>query len=207
MPSRGVREDMGSSGLLGRVRKRGTQKPPDAGLLELARTDAGQTALVLSDVDVGALLEETAARFSAQAATWTASVDVLPGAPVPPVKADAVQVALMLSNLVANALRYVAPGGHVWLSAAGEGSGLALKVADDGPGIPAEERERIFEPLAQVRDGRPMGASGLGLAIGRSILRAHGGTLRLEETPTGATFVAFLPFTIEREASGDGLAR
>ena len=165
-----------------------------ADLLDLARMEAGQADLYAEPLDVGALLDETAARFAAQAAAQGATVAAEPRPPLPPVQADAARLALVLSNLVANALRHVGPGGHVGLSAHADGGAVTFSVADDGPGIPPEARERIFDALAQVRDGRPLGSSGLGLAICRAIVRAHGGTIRAEPAPGGgAAFVVDLP--------------
>jgi NtrC-family two-component system sensor histidine kinase KinB len=165
-----------------------------SGLLDLAQMEAGHAALDLDDVDVRGLLDEAASRFAAQAEAGGATVDVVPGPALPPVRADAGRLALVLSNLVANALRYVGPGGHVRLSAGANEDGVQLSVTDDGPGIPVDWSERVFDPLAQVDDGRAGGSSGLGLSVARAIVRAHGGSIRIEEAPgTGACFLITLP--------------
>ena len=170
-----------------------------ADLLDLARMEAGQAALDRAPLDVRALLGDAAARFAAQAAAQDARVEAVPGPPLPPLLADAGRLALVLSNLVANALRYVGPGGHVRLSArvrpaAAAPGALVLTVADDGPGVPPEWHRHVFEPLAQIGDGRAEGASGLGLAICTAIVRAHGGTIRIGDGP-GATFEVALPLS------------
>ena len=171
-----------------------------ADLLDLARMEAGQAALDLAPVDLRALLADAAARFAAQAAGQNATVEAVPGPPLPPVRADAARLALVLSNLVANALRHVGAGGHVRLSAEATAGGpvgrpsVRLAVADDGPGIPPEWHRDVFEPLVQIPDGRVGGASGLGLAICDAIVRAHGGTIRVGPAAAGgAVFEVTLP--------------
>ena len=71
---------------------------------------------------------------------------------------------------------------------------IRLVVSDDGPGVPADERERIFERFARVDDARSRdnGGTGLGLAIAREVIAAHGGTITVDEPP-GATFTVILP--------------
>lgn len=163
-------------------------------LLDLARMEAGETMLDLDEMDVRELLREAAGRFGSQAAAQGVTVQAVPGPALPAVHGDASRLSLVVSNLVSNALRYVGEGGRVRLSASTEGSSVRVTIADDGPGIPAEWAERVFEPLAQVGDGRAVGASGLGLAVCRAIVRAHGGTIRADVTSgTGATFVVLLP--------------
>ncbi len=95
----------------------------------------------------------------------------------------------LFSNLVENALRY---GGvaHVTLRAAP--SALEVDVDDEGPGVPADDRERIFEPFVRLGDGAGAGA-GLGLASARSIARAHGGDIVALAGPKGARFRVTLP--------------
>jgi two-component system sensor histidine kinase KdpD len=114
----------------------------------------------------------------------------------PDVPADPVQIDQVLSNLLENAVRFSPPGGEVVVSVAPWRSGAQVRVADDGPGIPPEDRERVFEAFARGRsagpeDGGGGGGSGLGLAIARAIVLAHGGAIRIEGTPTGGTAVVF----------------
>ncbi|HEX8299612.1 MAG TPA: ATP-binding protein [Rubricoccaceae bacterium] len=165
-----------------------------SGLLDLAKMEAGQASLDLDDVDVRGLLDEAAARFAAQAEANGATVNVVPGPSLPLVRADAGRLAIVLSNLVANSLRYVDPGGCVCLAAQSDGGEVHLSVTDDGPGIPANWSNRVFDPLTQVDDGRAGGTSGLGLSVARAIMTAHGGSIRVEEAPgKGACFLITLP--------------
>lgn len=110
----------------------------------------------------------------------------------PEVPADPVQIDQVLSNLLENAVRHSPPGGEVVVSVAPWRSGVQVRVADQGPGIPPEDRERVFEAFARGRSSGPdAGGSGLGLAIARAIVFAHGGRIRIEGAPGGGTAVVF----------------
>jgi two-component system sensor histidine kinase KdpD len=111
----------------------------------------------------------------------------------PDVPADPVQIDQVLSNLLENAVRFSPPGGEIVVSVAPWHGGVQVRVADDGPGIPPEDRERVFEAFARGGSGRPDGGggTGLGLAIARAIVLAHGGRIRIEGTPSGGTAVVF----------------
>jgi two-component system sensor histidine kinase KdpD len=112
----------------------------------------------------------------------------------PEVPADPVQIDQVLSNLLENAVRFSPPDGEVVISVSPWRSGVQVRVADEGPGIPPEDRNRVFEAFARGRSGGPSdggSGSGLGLAIARAIVLAHGGRIRIEGTPTGGTAVVF----------------
>ncbi len=89
-----------------------------------------------------------------------------------------------LANLIANARRY---GQHVWLSSVPAEGGVDILVDDDGPGIPAAERDRVFQPFIRLDPSRnpSTGGVGLGLTIARDVARSHGGDVRLENSPYG----------------------
>lgn len=108
----------------------------------------------------------------------------------------AIDLERLLRNLLDNAVRHCPDGGKVRLEAKSDGGAVHVSVIDDGPGVPAEDRERVFEPFFRAaaeltRDG----GSGLGLAIVREIARGHGGDVSVEEGPggKGARFRAVLP--------------
>ena len=103
----------------------------------------------------------------------------------------------LVRNLVENAIRHAPRGSSVRIEAHADREQARVSVVDEGPGVPAEARERIFEPFFRLPADRaqPSGA-GLGLAIGRSIARAHGGDLWLDECERGARFVVRLPVSI-----------
>jgi len=107
--------------------------------------------------------------------------------------ADPDRLTQVIRNLLDNARRHAGPAGRVALSTSTTGSSLAIRVDDDGPGIPAQDRERVFDRFHRsdaARD-RDSGGSGLGLAIARSLVELHGGRIWAEGSPLGGARVAF----------------
>jgi NtrC-family two-component system sensor histidine kinase KinB len=162
-------------------------------LLDLSRIEAGRILLEFEDVQVSTLFEHVRAVFKSQVErrdvklTWEMTQDL------PSIRADANKITWVLSNLISNALRYVNDGGHIQLVATRIGPHVHLSVRDDGPGIPPEYRSRIFEKFVQVK-GTEAGGMGLGLAICKEIVRAHGGRIWVESSPGhGSTFIFTLP--------------
>ncbi|HXX68360.1 MAG TPA: HAMP domain-containing sensor histidine kinase [Polyangiaceae bacterium] len=103
----------------------------------------------------------------------------------------------LMRNLIENAVRHCPPGGRVLVETHGDADGARVIVSDEGPGVPPDARERIFEPFFRLDRGRAdHSGAGLGLAIGRTIARAHGGDLWVDSAPSlggGARFVLSLP--------------
>ena len=115
----------------------------------------------------------------------------------PPVWADPDRVHQVLTNLLANAIKFSPPGSQVAVAACPDAGGLVrLAVEDSGPGIPPTERERVFDKFYQVGRAereRPPG-TGLGLTIARHLVELHGGRIWVEDAPGGgAAFVLLLP--------------
>ncbi|MGH2591332.1 MAG: ATP-binding protein, partial [Actinomycetota bacterium] len=154
-------------------------------LLDLAKVRAGALvpAKELTAVDevVESVLHRMADRLSG-VRIRTALRDV-PDVPVDPVQLDQV-----VTNLLDNAVRFSPPGGEVMISVAPWRGSVQLRIADQGPGIPLDERERVFEAFYRG-DADERSGSGLGLAIARAIVLAHGGRIRIEGTPGGGTAV------------------
>jgi two-component system sensor histidine kinase KdpD len=120
-------------------------------------------------------------------------VDVDVPEELPPVLVDPVRLDQVLTNLLDNARSYAAAS-PVQVVARRAGDSVELRVVDHGPGIPDPERERVFDQFYRVERGRRPEGTGMGLAICRGIVEAHGGTLRVEATPGGgASFVLTLP--------------
>jgi two-component system sensor histidine kinase KdpD len=110
---------------------------------------------------------------------------------LPEVPIDPVQIDQVLSNLLENATRFSPPGGEIMVSAAPWQRSVRVRVADQGPGIPPEERDRVFEPFFRRDAGETRTGSGLGLAIARAIVLAHGGRIWVEGSPSGGAAVVF----------------
>jgi two-component system, OmpR family, sensor histidine kinase KdpD len=112
----------------------------------------------------------------------------------PPIRVDAAQLEHVLVNLLENALKFSSPADRVELSAESFGDEVIVRVSDHGPGIPIEERERIFEPFARGPGDEASSGTGLGLAIARGFTQLNGGRLWIESGPhTGTTFALALP--------------
>ncbi|MFF3745402.1 ATP-binding protein [Streptomyces kronopolitis] len=120
---------------------------------------------------------------------------VLDAAAPVPVRGDAVQLERLLANLVDNALRHASHEVRLGAGVDPATGEAVLRVADDGPGIPPEAAERVFERFTRLHAARHRGGggTGLGLAIARDIARAHGGGLRVEPSERGALLVARFP--------------
>jgi two-component system sensor histidine kinase KdpD len=108
---------------------------------------------------------------------------------LPLVSIDPIQIDQALTNVIENAIRFSPPGSEIRVSANVWQSQLEVRIADEGPGIPPEDRERVFEPFYKRDAGPGRGGTGLGLAIARAVVQAHGGRIRVEGTPAGGTSV------------------
>ncbi len=104
---------------------------------------------------------------------------------------DATQLSLAIDNLLSNAIKFTPAGGHVSISLARDGEDAIVRVADDGVGIPASERERIFDPFFRgvVARSRVVAGSGLGLSTAKTIVIAHGGTIQVHNIDSGGTTI------------------
>ena len=162
--------------------------------LDLARARAMTIALDRRRVDLRAVVERAMKIFAIQAREKGITLHAgVPGGAVT-IAGDETKLTWAVSNLLSNALRYTPSGGHVEIETVPDEDKVLVAVRDTGPGIAAEQRERIFERFAQATDGGEMGSAGLGLAIVRDIVQAHGGRIHLESTVgLGSRFVLELP--------------
>ncbi len=163
----------------------------------LAQADAGELPLMRRPADPKALLERSALTFMPRAEAQGVTLSVEAADDLPAVNVDTDRLTQVLNNLVANALRYTPAGGRITLSAenAGRASDTLLRVSDSGSGIPPEDLPHIFDRSYRGDTSRQTqsGEAGLGLAIARSIVESHGGTIEATSTPSlGTTFTICL---------------
>lgn len=153
-------------------------------LLALARLDEG-VGPARRDLDAAAFLRE--AVLDAPGAAEVGSLAV------GRIEADPEMIARVVRNLVENARHHTGPQGTIRVSSTAAGDRLRVDVDDDGPGIPPAERERVFDRFhrSDAARARASGGAGLGLAIARGIVAAHGGSIRAEESPLGGARISF----------------
>jgi two-component system sensor histidine kinase KdpD len=165
-------------------------------LLDLSRLEADAAAPRLDWCDIGEVI--------ATAADHTAGVLRLQVSPeLPLIRADAAQLERAFANVLENSIRHAA-GHPVLVRAWGLHNRVMVRIVDRGPGIPEDQRERIFEPF--YRDDRTAGShrgSGLGLAIVRGFVEANGGRVWVESGPSGTSFVLAFPLAPEHAATSD----
>jgi two-component system OmpR family sensor kinase len=176
-----------------------------ADLLLLARADAGREVPAVP-VDLSAVAREAAAEAGALSSDHPLSLDLPRPVAVSGVADDLHRLA---GNLVENALLHTPPGTPVTVSVRREGDSAVLEVADRGPGVPEELRERVFERFASgAGDGATSRGSGLGLAIVKAVADAHGGRVELSAADGGgARFRVTLPATDAAPVRSDEGAR
>jgi signal transduction histidine kinase len=161
-------------------------------LLDLSRLDAA-VQLRSEPVELGELARAVAAEFQLRARDADVEIDVVPPADGCWGRGDPDAVARVVRILLDNALRYGPPGQVVTLSTTCDDGHAGIAVSDRGPGIPAEEREHIFERFHRGRAAGAESGFGLGLAIGRELAERMGGSLQLAAgDPPGACFVLTL---------------
>jgi signal transduction histidine kinase len=158
-------------------------------LFELSRLQAGELRWSMERVRLCELVEETVDAMRRDGAA-TLVVDV-PG-DLAPARAAPEQIQRVLFNLIQNAIRHTPADGSVTVRAELAGGGVQVEVADTGSGIADDDRERVFEAFFQS-GARSNGGAGLGLAISRAIVEAHGGRIWLEPSPAGTSVRFTLP--------------
>jgi two-component system OmpR family sensor kinase/two-component system sensor histidine kinase QseC len=153
-------------------------------LLALARNEPGAPPLPFTRVDLAELTRKALAATVPQALARGSVLDLRAETPVL-LDGDAVSLTVMVRNLVDNAIRHSPPGTRVDVCITQEKGALLLVVDDAGPGIPAEDRERVFDRFYRRENSQGAEGSGLGLAIVRTIAQRHGATVTLGDAPLG----------------------
>jgi signal transduction histidine kinase len=159
-------------------------------LQTLSTAEAGALVLHRELMDPRALLETAAESFAAQAEDVRVRLRIRADEELPALEVDPLRIGEVLGNLVANALRHMPAGGEVTLSARRAEGGVGFEVADSGSGIDPERLPHVFDRFSKTPDSS---GAGLGLAIAKSLVEAHGGTIRAESGPSGTTISFTLP--------------
>ena len=168
-------------------------------LLDLSRIEAGESKPALEPARTSDVIAEAARELRAQVEAKGLAFEVDAPVALPNVMVDKTQVERVLSNLVGNAIRYTSEG-EIKISASPRGSFVAVSVSDTGNGIPPEYLPHVFDKFVQV-PGAPTGGAGLGLAISRLIVEAHGGQISAQSEPhKGSTFTFTLPIAVKKAA-------
>lgn len=171
-------------------------------LLDLSRVEAGNLRPEKRWYDLGALIDDVVGRLRPLTAAHRVVLDV--PEQLPPVLLDYVEIDQVLSNLIENAVKYTPPGTEVLLTARCVEDAVEISVADRGYGIPATGLPYLFEPFYRAcgPTQRP-GGTGLGLAVAKGLVQAHGGKIWAENRPAGgARFRFTLPFATPDETAG-----
>lgn len=173
-----------------------------SGLLALARADSSDAQLQLAEVDLAGIVRAVAGDLAPVADARGVRIQT-PAAQAVPAWLDADRVRQLLVILLDNAIKFSPAGGTVEVACQGRAHGVFLQVADRGPGIPPEQRQQVFERFHRADPSRTGSGAGLGLAIARWIVTAHGGSISLRDNEPGLRVDVDLPGA--RAAGGAGV--
>lgn len=165
-------------------------------LFQISQLDAGGVPLNIETASLGDLISDTLESFRELAAQKGVSLSGAAGPGVDPLRIDVLWLGRALNNLVSNAIRHTPAGGSVTVTARLSASQVLIEVQDSGEGIAAADLPHIFERFyrGEKSRSRASGGAGLGLAITRGIIEAHGGFITAESQPGhGACFICRLP--------------
>lgn len=158
-------------------------------LLDISRIESGRLQMDYQETDAQSLVVDAVEPFRRIAQDGGIELKIQLSDDLPMVYADATQISHVFSNLLSNALRFTAPGGSITVSAMSEDQMVRFSVTDTGSGIPHQFMQRIFEQFFRAPDQKSETGAGLGLAIARQIVEAHGGNIDVEsEEGKGTTF-------------------
>ena len=176
-------------------------------LLDLSRLESGELPLHREEISLAPLVHEVRSEIEVARAGAEVSIEEDVPEDLPPVFVDRERVHQVLFNLLDNAVRLTPPGGAVMVSAHRHDGSVDVHVADTGPGIAPEHLPRLFERFYRVDPARSAkdGGTGIGLAIARSVVEAHGGRIRAEsEEGKGSVFTFELPVAPTAQTRRDG---
>lgn len=172
-------------------------------LLNLAKLEEGEIRMELESVGVADMVATAVDPLFMQLYEKSITLSVQIPDNLPDVYVDATKATWILTNLVGNAIRYTPPGGKIAVTASLGDNKVYIAVSDSGVGIPPKYHQKIFEKYTQVKGNGNAGGAGLGLAIAKEIVEAHGGSIWVEsEVNKGACFKYTLPVSIKEDANG-----
>jgi two-component system sensor histidine kinase KdpD len=158
-------------------------------ILDLARIRAGALIPTRHEAGLEEIAEAVVARLAPRLDGVRVELDI--AEIVPSVAVDEMQLDQVMTNLLENAARHSPPSGLVRLAVAPAGGRVVVRVTDRGPGVPPEDRERVFEAFYRGASTPDSPGTGLGLAIANAIVTAHGGRIWIEDPPDGGATFAF----------------
>jgi two-component system sensor histidine kinase BaeS len=170
-------------------------------LQTLSTAEAGVLRLHRERIDPAALAQDAAAALRSRADRAGVGLDCRAAGAVPEVEVDPVRIGEVLANLLTNAIRHTPSGGSVRVVVEPAPGGVAFTVADTGPGIDARDLPHVFDRFVKSADS---GGAGLGLAIARSLVEAHGGRITAESTPGQGTTMRFVVPAVESFTGSSG---
>ena len=163
-------------------------------LTELSRIETGKAELKKEPIDLNKLVEEVIAQLSPQAERQQLSISREFATNLPSVLADKGRVRQVITNLVHNAIKFTPAGGRITITSRALEGSVVVHIADTGIGIPEEDLPRVFERFYKGDKARAGGGTGMGLAIAKHVIQAHGGTIWVRsEEGKGSTFAFSLP--------------
>jgi signal transduction histidine kinase len=169
-------------------------------LRTLSLADAGELAIYRTPEAPADLLERLAQAFQQQAEQQKVSLKLAVEPGLPNVNVDPERIEQVLANLVSNALRFTPQGGEIWLIGRQEAGAVALEVQDNGAGIDPEALPHVFERFYRGDDARQGDSSGLGLAIAKSVIELHGGSLTVKSAGAGQGSIFTIRFPVASAA-------
>jgi two-component system phosphate regulon sensor histidine kinase PhoR len=165
-------------------------------ILSISQIEVGSIRLVHDDVDLRTLLTDAVRDVRGLAEEKQIDLQLVLPAKLEPMRADRDKLAVVINNLLGNALKYTPPGGEVHVGCKSTAEKVMITVKDNGIGIPPDEHERVFEKFQRGSDPRVASepGTGIGLTTAREIARRHGGDIELMSAAgQGSTFVVTLP--------------
>ncbi|MDQ3226547.1 MAG: ATP-binding protein, partial [Chloroflexota bacterium] len=169
-------------------------------LLDLSRIEGGALRPQKDWYDVDELIADVRSRTAGRTESHPVAIAIEPDLPL--LEFDYVEIAQVLLNLIENAAKYTPPGTPITIGARRAPSAVELFVQDEGSGIPRENQPRLFEKFYRVPSGITANGTGIGLAISKGLVEAHGGEITLESAPgEGANFRFTLPLAADQKVT------